>query len=90
VANFPNPSAQIRRGYFLKMHPRLDRESLAPAVAESDGMSFAQLREAYILAGQQSFQRGDDICVDDLLAAVRSLRGSQMAPVQGGRSGFRL
>jgi len=45
VVHFPNPCAQLRRDYFLKMHPRLDRQGLAPVVAESDGMSFAQRRE---------------------------------------------
>lgn len=61
LVHFPNPSAQLRRDYFLKMHPGLDSERLAPVVTESDGMSFAQVREAYILTGEQSFQHGEDI-----------------------------
>jgi ATP-dependent 26S proteasome regulatory subunit len=90
VIHFPNPSNQLRSDYFRKMHPDLDSEGLAPVVAESVGMSFAQLREAYILSGQQSFLRGGDISAEDLLAAVRSLRNSQMMPGHETRSGFRL
>jgi hypothetical protein len=90
VVHFPNPSAPLRRDYFLKMHPGLDSEKLVSVVAESDGMSFAQLREAYILAGQRSFLRGVDISAEDLLTAVQSLRTSQMMAGDEGRSGFRL
>jgi SpoVK/Ycf46/Vps4 family AAA+-type ATPase len=72
VIHFPSPSERLRRDYFRKMHPDLDGDRLVPVVAESDGMSFAQLREAYILAGQQSFLRGDDISAEDLLTAVQA------------------
>lgn len=41
---------------------------------EAEGFSFAQLREAFIMAGQFAFERGDDISVAGLLGGVRALR----------------
>jgi hypothetical protein len=37
-------------------------------------MSFAQLREAYILAGQRSFRRGGTVQTPELLAALNTMR----------------
>ena len=36
--------------------------------------SFAQVREAYILAGQSAFDRGEDVSPDDLVEAARQMR----------------
>jgi hypothetical protein len=42
---------------------------------ETDGFSFAQLREGYILAGQFSFGRGDEaISAGDLMEGIRLVR----------------
>ena len=60
---------------------------------DADRMSFAQLREAYILAGQRSFRRGGGIRPDELLAAVRTVQAdaNSVANRAYGRSfGFRL
>ncbi len=58
------------------------------AAAESDGFSFAQLREAYILAGQLSFSRGDEeIIGTDILEGIRTLRNGVNGI--GGRFGCR-
>jgi hypothetical protein len=40
-----------------------------------DRFSFAQVREAYILAGQSAFDRGDDVTPDDLVQAAQQMRG---------------
>ncbi len=47
---------------------------------QTDGLSYAQLREAFILAGQLAFQR-DSVGIDgaDLLEAARVVRGESQA-----------
>lgn len=47
---------------------------MAQAVSQSDGLSFAQLREAYILAGQHAFDRDNQITGSDLLNGIKLLR----------------
>ena len=44
------------------------------AAAAMDCFSFAQVREAYILAGQFAFDRGDDVTPDDLVQAANQIR----------------
>jgi hypothetical protein len=53
----------------------LNVDALFGAVEESDGLSFAQLKEAYILAGQQAFERNTNVTGNDLLEGIRTLRG---------------
>jgi hypothetical protein len=75
VVHFANPSAELRLRYLLKFNPAIGAQTLKQAIAESDGFSFAQLREAVILAAQSAFERKTDhFAVDDLLHAVRTLR----------------
>jgi hypothetical protein len=52
----------------------LNVQSLSRAVEDSDGLSFAQLKEAYILAGQKAFERNTDVTAIDLLEGIRVLR----------------
>ena len=49
----------------------------APAlvVIEDIDRAFAQLKEAYILAGQKAFERGTNVTGNDLLEGIRVLRG---------------
>ena len=59
--------------------------------AESDGFSFAQLREAYVLAAQAAFEREDDIRAEDLLSGIRTLRQSVMlGSSRANEAGFRV
>lgn len=52
-----------------------DEETLARAASETDGFSFAQLREGYILAGQLAFGRKDEeVRPEDLLEGIRMVR----------------
>jgi hypothetical protein len=75
VVHFPNPCAELRMRYLLKFNPAIDAQALEQPVGESNGFSFAQLREAVILAAQSAFERkADDINADDLLHAIRALR----------------
>lgn len=74
VVRFPNPDPQLRERYFLHMKLHIEANHLAEAVADSGGFSFAQLREATILAAQFAFERKDDVRPADLLRGIRVLR----------------
>jgi hypothetical protein len=75
VVALPPPDRQLRLGYFRKFNPHLNVEALFRAVEDSDGLSFAQLKEAYILAGQRAFERNTNVTGNDLLEGIRTLRG---------------
>jgi hypothetical protein len=51
-------------------------ETLAQA---SDGFSFAQLRETYVIAGQRAFVDQRDVSFDDLHEGIETLRGTTVA-----------
>ena len=72
-AGFASASA-LRREYFCRMHPTFAAAKLDSVVSDSEGFSFAQLREAYIMAGQLAFEGNREIVVKDLSSGVRSLR----------------
>jgi len=75
LAAFPAPSLAMRHAYFDRMTGGAWVPQQIEAVAnEADRMSFAQLREAYILAGQRTFRRGGGIGPAELLDAVRTVR----------------
>src|ERR1035437_4963294 len=75
VVALPAPDRQLRLRYFSKFNPHLNDEALFRAVEDSDGLSFAQLKEAYILAGQQAFERNTNVTGNDLLEGILVLRG---------------
>lgn len=72
VVHFPNPSREMRLRYFLHMNPTA--AAIDQAIADSSGFSFAQLREAAVLASQFAFERSDDVTATDLLRGVHTLR----------------
>jgi len=74
VVAFRAPNAQLRRQFYFRLNPALGNAALDPAVAETEGFSFAQLRESYILAGQFAFDEGREITRHDLAEAVRLQR----------------
>ncbi len=75
LAAFPSPSFEVRRLYLDRLtRSTLDEQSIAAAAQEADRMSFAQLREAYILAGQRSFRKGGRVQHEELVAAIRTVR----------------
>jgi hypothetical protein len=75
VVALPAPDRELRLRYFSKFNPHLDEEALFRAVEDSDGLSFAQLKEAYILAGQKAFDRNTNVSGNDLLEGICALRG---------------
>jgi len=89
VVHFPNPSSALRREYFCRMYDKFAAANLDSVVSDSEGFSFAQLREAYIMAGQLAFEGNREICMKDLSSGVRSLREtSQLSTKRIGRAGF--
>ena len=78
VVPFHLPSLPLRAEYFRKLAVAIsDETAFERAAAQSEGFSFAQLREAYILAGQIAFQRDDEeIRGEDLLKGVKGVRNS--------------
>jgi len=75
VVAIPAPDLQLRLRYFRKFNPYLEEESIVRTAEDSDGFSFAQLKEVYILAGQMAFERSTEVTGNDLLEGVRVLRG---------------
>ncbi|HVJ06961.1 MAG TPA: AAA family ATPase [Acidisarcina sp.] len=91
VVHFPNPDFELRKTYFVRMRPTTSSGFLDEIAKESEGFSFAQLRETYIVAGQHAFERESEITGEDILRGIRSLRkslivGSQKANPAGFRS----
>jgi len=79
VVEFPNPNDACRAEYFLHLQKNITESDLRRLVTDSSGLSFAQLREAYILGGQRAFEQNREIVGADLQAALRTLRGSLAA-----------
>jgi ATP-dependent 26S proteasome regulatory subunit len=89
VILFPNPTSELRKQYFCRYVPA--RPELEPVVEESEGFSFAQLRESFVMAGQRAFESGRDVTDADLLWGVRSLRKSvQFRSLNEKSAGFRF
>jgi len=77
---FPQPPWALRLEYLTRLTGgQMDDEPLAKAAAESDRLSFAQIREAYILVGQAAFQRRGTIELADLLDGFHRVRGEAVA-----------
>jgi hypothetical protein len=79
VVHFPNPNYELRKAYFLSRKYELASGAIDRVAQASKGFSFAQLREVYIIAGQQAFERQDNILETDLLMGICSLRQSVVA-----------
>jgi hypothetical protein len=74
VVLFPNPTSELRLLYLRRLNSQLKESELQAAIDLSEGFSFAQLREAYILAGQMAYERETEIDPEDILSAVQTLR----------------
>jgi DNA polymerase III delta prime subunit len=89
VVHFPNPSRELRQQYLQQLNPGLPARQLKLSVEESEGLSFAQLREVHIIAGQRAFERKGEIGEADLLLAIHALRQSNLtASRSGNAAGF--
>jgi len=87
VIAFRAPSHPLREEYLR----RLSLNSLRPkdlhcAAAESEGLSFAQLREAFILAGRAVFGRELTVPPGELISGIRLVR-SDRAQIRLGSEG---
>jgi ATPase family associated with various cellular activities (AAA) len=90
VVYFPNPDLELRTIYFRRMNPATSAKSLDKIATESEGFSFAQLRESYIMAGQHAFEHKAEITGEGILLAIRSLRQCQLLSSQKtNTAGFR-
>jgi ATP-dependent 26S proteasome regulatory subunit len=70
VVQFRNPNAELRREYYLRLNPVLTGEQCEIAISRTEGFSFAQLRETYILGAQSAFEHGRDVGVADAIEAI--------------------
>jgi hypothetical protein len=78
VVSFQPPSTDLRRQYLSNLTDGLlDDGGIEGAAKQSEGFSFAQIREAYVLAGQCAFQRGDDkVLADDVMQGIAGVRNA--------------
>ena len=70
VVRFPNPDATLRRQYYGRLNPILSGEQFEAAIEKTDGFSFGQLRETYILGAQSAFEHGREVTVADVIEAI--------------------
>lgn len=70
VVHFRNPNDELRRQYYRRLNPILDCPHFDFAIEKTEGFSFAQLRETYILGSQTAFESGRDIRVPDVIEAI--------------------
>jgi len=70
VVQFRNPDADLRREYYRRLSPILTGEQFEIVIEETEGFSFAQLRETYILGAQSAFEHGREVMVADVIKAI--------------------
>jgi ATPase family protein associated with various cellular activities (AAA) len=94
VAKFPIPTPALRQEHLVRLSVQmLDARAAAVAAAAMDRFSFAQVKEAYVLAGQFAFDRGDDVTSADLVQAAGQMRSEdrrRRAKADGCAVGFSL
>jgi hypothetical protein len=73
VVEFPAPDCKLRATYLRKFIPNLSDEEVQRGVDYSEGLSFAQLREVYILAGQRAYELGGEVSGQELTDAMGAL-----------------
>jgi ATPase family associated with various cellular activities (AAA) len=89
VVQFRNPDADLRRQYYSRLSPALAGEQFESAIEETDGFSFAQLRETYILGSQSAFEHGREVGVADVIEAIAlQAAGAQDLKTSVATSGF--
>ena len=86
---FLPPPTELRRQYLQRLTDgTLDERSALQVAREADGLSFAQLQEAYILAGQRAFRRSAGIGAEELTEAVRTIRNEVNGLISRGNGRF--
>jgi hypothetical protein len=76
VVEFPNPIADLRQKYFAGRMCAMATDEMQACVDKTAGFSFAQLQEAYILAGQFAYDEDRDVGGYDLIHAAEMLKNS--------------
>ena len=90
VISFPNPNRELRAKFLEIKTGATNLSESETVLKESDGFSFAQLQEAFILAGQQAFARHTDIDENDLMYGIQMLRSSnKLSSLRDTSAGFR-
>jgi len=79
VVGFQNPSADLRRTYLQQMYAPLAQDDLTECARMTAGFSFAQLREAYIMAGQIALEEDGRVDAIRLVGAARTLAETMMS-----------
>jgi SpoVK/Ycf46/Vps4 family AAA+-type ATPase len=89
VIEFQNPGPAVRAKYFQKIGGLAEEESTT-MIDPTNGFSFAQMKETYILAGQLAFEEERDITIFDLQQATAVMRDQSMnaRSVRGAKPGF--
>jgi len=82
VVGFRPPDRRLCASYLHRLsREAFDTASLTSIVEEAEGLSFAQLREAYIFAGQLAFDSRSVLSVEHLRAGLNTVR-SEMTGVK--------
>lgn len=79
VVGFPNPDANLRKRYLEQIHGPVEPIDTEECVRLTEGFSFAQLREVYVLAGQSALDKNQPLTSDMLVQAVHCLIESMSA-----------
>lgn len=75
VIGFHPPNRELCARYLSRLSGgKLCTDELRAAALETDGFSFAQLRESYILAGGLAFEHCLDVSLEHLRAGVKMVR----------------
>jgi SpoVK/Ycf46/Vps4 family AAA+-type ATPase len=89
VVQFRNPDASLRREYYQRLNPILCGEQFEAAIRKTEGFSFAQLRETYILGAQCAFENGQEVSAADVIEAISlQAAGAEQVKTSAGSSGF--
>ena len=89
VVQFRNPDADLRREYYKRLSPILTGEQFEIVIEETEGFSFAQLRETYMLGAQSAFEHGREVMVADVIEAIDlQAAGAQDLKTSVSASGF--
>ena len=91
VVRNSNPDADLRRQYYQRLSPVLVGKQFELAIQASEGFSFAQLRETYILGAQSAFEHGREVGVNDVVEAIEiQAAGAHELKTSVAASGFVL
>jgi hypothetical protein len=79
----------LRREYYQRLSPVLIGDQFEIAIEQTEGFSFAQLREAYILGAQSAFEHGSEVTAADVIEAIElQAAGAQDLKTSVAASGF--